>query len=320
MAKPKWLFLAALIACTALYAQSSTPPSEFGGIHLLKGYSAQRVWTVDAQAWEIKGSHHFVIHYEAEAGSWADPKDIQQYAWYRKTTIHGYTVRFALIKPGLKTQWEPERGRDLPPGNILLVTYVFWRRTKQYPEYSANFSAKIAGPSELADALLMTLTFDPSRESVSALAGVHGVSAVGGESGAFRAVNLLPGYTAVREQGIDVAAWKIEKPGGLIIHFEAGMSEGLAVNQRERNKYEWYREQLINGHRVLAALTRPGAKYSPDLDRERNLPPGNILLISYPLGGHKDHAANFIAKVASPEETGDALLMALTFDPSKSAF
>lgn len=134
------------------------------------------------------------------------------------------------------------------------------------------------------------------------------------------AVNVLPGYTAVREQGLDVVAWRIEKPGGLIIHFEAGTSEGLAVSTRDRAKYAWYREQFINGHRVLVALVRAGAEYSADLDRERSLPAANTLLVSYPLSGHKDHAANFVAKVANAEEMGDALLMALTFDPSKAAF
>jgi hypothetical protein len=80
--------------------------------------------------------------------------------------------------------------------------------------------------------------------------------------------------------------WKLKKPGGLV-HFQAGPSEGLAVNQKDKDKYAWCREQLINGHRVLAALIRPGAAYDPGLDSERNLPPGNILLLSYPLGGHK---------------------------------
>lgn len=138
--------------------------------------------------------------------------------------------------------------------------------------------------------------------------------------GSFPAVNLLPGYTATREQSLDGVGWKLQKPGGLIVHFEAGPSEGLAVHQKDRDKYVWCREQLINGHRVLVALIRPGATYDPGLDSERNLPPGNILLVSYPLGGHKDHAANFTAKVASPEEMGDALLMALTFDASKGEF
>jgi hypothetical protein len=159
----KRCFLAVAIGYSALYAHSSTAPSDFAGIHLLEGYSAQRKWAVDAAVWEIKGPNQFLIHFEAGDGSWAVPKDIQQYAWYRETIIRGHTVRLALVKPGLKTQWEPEHDRNLPPGNILLVTYVLWPATKLYPEHSANFSAKIAGPGELADALLMILTFEPSQ-------------------------------------------------------------------------------------------------------------------------------------------------------------
>jgi hypothetical protein len=136
----------------------------------------------------------------------------------------------------------------------------------------------------------------------------------------FDAIKLLPGYRIKSEPGLDVVAWKIEKPGGLIIHFEAGMSEGLAVNQEDKDKYAWYREQTVNGRRVLLALIRPGLKTDPDLDKERNLPPGNILIVTYPLSGHKDHAANFIGKVANSEEVADMLLMVLTFDPDKGIF
>ena len=39
--------------------------------------------------------------------------------------IHGYDVRFAVVKAGLKTQWEPNESRGLAPGNILLVTFLF---------------------------------------------------------------------------------------------------------------------------------------------------------------------------------------------------
>lgn len=158
----KRFFLAAAFGCVALFVHSSTPPSEFRGIHLLKGYSAERLWAVDATAWEINGPNGFLIDFEAGDESWADPNGIHQYAWYQETTIHGHIVRLALIKPGLKTQWEPEHDRNLAPGNILLVTYVLWPATKLYPEHSANFRAKVAGPGELADALLMILTFDPS--------------------------------------------------------------------------------------------------------------------------------------------------------------
>jgi hypothetical protein len=155
-----------LVACALRLsgqAAAAISDSNFGGIHLLDGYSTQRVWAVDAAVWEIKGPDHFLINFEAGDESWVDPKDAQQYAWYRETTVRGRTVRLALVRPGLKTQWEPEHDRNLPPGNILLVTYILWNSTKLYPEHSANFSAKIAGPGELADALLMILTFDPSK-------------------------------------------------------------------------------------------------------------------------------------------------------------
>jgi hypothetical protein len=157
--------LAMVAGCSALAAQAPAHPPTFGGIHLLEGYSAERRWAVDVAAWQIKGPHGFVINFEAGDGSWVDPKDAAQYAWFRETAIRGHRVRVALVKPGLKTQWEPERDRGLPPGNILLVTYVLWTATKQYPEHAENFSAKIANPEELADALLMILTFDPSKRS-----------------------------------------------------------------------------------------------------------------------------------------------------------
>lgn len=141
-----------------------------------------------------------------------------------------------------------------------------------------------------------------------------------GSRRSFEAVKLLPGYRIVGEPGLDVVAWKIEKPGGLIIHFEAGMNEGLAVNPGDKTKYEWQREQFLNGRKVLVALAKSGATIDPNLDKERNLPQGNILLISYPLSGHPDHAANFIGKVANSEELADMLLIALSFDPDKGIF
>jgi len=73
----------------------------------------------------------------------------------------------------------------------------------------------------------------------------------------------------------------------------------------------------MNGRTVLLALVKPGLKTDPDLDAERNLPPGNILLVTFPLGGHRDHAANFVGKIANQDEMMDMLLMVLTLDPSK---
>lgn len=133
-------------------------------------------------------------------------------------------------------------------------------------------------------------------------------------------IKLLSGYDLKKNWEVDALSATIEKPGGLIIHFEAGMSEGCAVDLKEKDKYQWYKEQSINGRRVILALIRPGLKTDPGLDKERNLPPGNILLVTFPLGGDRAHAANFIGKVADSGEMVDMLLMVLTFDPSKGIF
>ena len=146
-----------------------------------------------------------------------------------------------------------------------------------------------------------------------------GVLPFGSERG-FGGIQLLDGYSAKQGSAVDATVWTIQGKSGLIIHFEAGSSEGRVVDLKDKEKYAWYREQTVNGHKVLLALIKPGVKTDADLDAERNLPPGNILLLTFPLSGHRDHAANFVGKIANQEEMVDMLLMVLTFDPSKGNF
>jgi hypothetical protein len=68
------------------------------------------------------------------------------------------------------------------------------------------------------------------------------------------------------------------------------------------------------------ALRKPDLKTDADLEAERKSTSGNILMVTFPLGGSRDHAANFTAKVTNSEEMADMLLMALTFNPSKGNF
>lgn len=154
--------LLGLTLLLALSGQHAASQAEFGGIQLLDGYSTKRGSAVDATAWTIEGKTGLKIYFEAgpNEGSWADPKDQDKYAWYRERAIHGHGVRFALVKPGLKTQWEPDDSRGLSAGNVLLVTYLLGGKKS---DHTANFSAKIANQEELGDALLMVTTFDPSK-------------------------------------------------------------------------------------------------------------------------------------------------------------
>lgn len=141
-----------------------SPSTVFGGIQLPDGYSLKQERAIDASVWKIMGQNGFEISFEAgpSEGSWANTGDHGMYSWYREDKFHGYTVRFAFVKSGLKTRWEPDRSRGLPPGDILLVTFLL---NGSKSDHTANFSAKIANSGELADALLIIATFDPSKGS-----------------------------------------------------------------------------------------------------------------------------------------------------------
>jgi hypothetical protein len=152
-----------MLLLVGLYgAQAWANETVFGGIQLLAGYSAKRSSAVDAEVWTIERQGGMKIYFEAgpNEGSWADPQDRNNYAWYREQTIKGCTVRFALVKPGLKTQWERSESGESVPGNILLATFLLGGKSS---DHTANFSAKIASKEDLADALLMIMSFDPSK-------------------------------------------------------------------------------------------------------------------------------------------------------------
>ena len=151
------LFLVA-IGQTASLAADKLP----GTIKLLPGYSMHRERTVDASAWIIQKGTGLTINYEAgpSEGSAADPAKQNIYSWYKEQVVNGYKVRVALIKPGLKTVFEPKDGRGQEPGNILLVTFLL---DSERSGFAANFVAKIANSEEIADVLLMVFTFDPNK-------------------------------------------------------------------------------------------------------------------------------------------------------------
>jgi hypothetical protein len=131
-------------------------------------------------------------------------------------------------------------------------------------------------------------------------------------------IKLLPGYSMHREHAVDASSWTIEKGTSLTISYEAGPSEGPAADPGKQNIYAWYKEQIVNGHKVRVALIKPGLTTDFEPANNRGKEPGNILLVTFLLGSEKSgFAANFVAKVANSEEVADVLLMAFTFDPSK---
>ena len=129
-------------------------------------------------------------------------------------------------------------------------------------------------------------------------------------------LRLLDGYTFERSHTFDTINGVISKDGGLRIEFESGVSEGYAVDPGKKSQYIWYREQVVNGHKVMLALTNSeGTPWRPE--KERNPKPRQILMVTFPgrFGGLD--AANFSAEVLNQQEVVDMLLMVLTFDPNK---
>lgn len=130
-------------------------------------------------------------------------------------------------------------------------------------------------------------------------------------------IKLLDGYKFKRSSTIDTINGIIYKDGGLNIEFESGISEGYAVNPKDKNKYIWYREQIVNGHKVMLALTKSGVGTVWKSENSRSSKQYNILMVTFPGRFGPNDAANFYAEVLNEKEIADMLLMVLTFDPNK---
>lgn len=129
-------------------------------------------------------------------------------------------------------------------------------------------------------------------------------------------LRLLDGYRFERSHTFDTINGVITKPGGLRIEFESGLNEGYAIEPKNKTKYIWFREQTVNGHKVMVALVRRGmTPWKPEV--ARNPRPTNVLIVTFPGRIQPDDAANFYGEVANEQEIADMLLMVLTFDPDK---
>ena len=134
----------------------------------------------------------------------------------------------------------------------------------------------------------------------------------------FGNIRLLEGYKSEQGPGVDALIGLIARDGGLTIHFESGLQQGYWADPKERRKYIWYREQVVNGHRVMLALTEPGVGTVWKPEKPRSPKNGKVLMITFPGTFGPDDATNFWAEVTNEQEIADMMLMVLTFDPSKS--
>jgi len=89
--------------------------------------------------------------------------------------------------------------------------------------------------------------------------------AIRGDDPPYGEVRLLTGFRYQRSSTTDTINGLIFIDGGLNIEFESGISEGYAADPTKQKDYIWFREQIMNGHKVFFALTRPGdgTKWEP---------------------------------------------------------
>jgi hypothetical protein len=135
----------------------------------------------------------------------------------------------------------------------------------------------------------------------------------------FGDIRLLEGYKYSHGSGVDALDGTIEKDSGLTIHFESGPSQGYWADPKDKRKYIWYREQVVNGQRVMLGLAEAGVlnPWKPDKPRSRRKI--RVLMITFPEPGLNSWAAtNFWAEVISDEEIADMILMVLTFNRAKT--
>ena len=151
----------------------------------------------------------------------------------------------------------------------------------------------------------------------SILVVTMGISCFCSASKPYGGIRLLNGYQINRQAAIDADAWNIQK-NGFTIKFESGLNWGVAADPAHMDTYLWYREQNVNGFKVLLAMVKPGQKTVWEPENSRGMAPGSILLVTFVLSkSNPNNTANFWAKVANQEELIDMILMVLTFDPSK---
>lgn len=92
-------------------------------------------------------------------------------------------------------------------------------------------------------------------------------------------------------QSTDTRIGKIWKDGGITITYDIGELAGEWSNPKDRTKYQWYKEQIVEKQIVRIALTKD-----------------NELRVTYP-----NMKANFYGYVKTQEDIADFLLMVLTY-------
>jgi hypothetical protein len=148
-----------VICILALFTTTLADDPPYGGVKLLEGYKYKRSRTSDTINGLIFKEGGLSIAFESgvSEGYAADPKEQKHYVWFQEQEVNGHKVFLAGTQPGIGTRWRPEKSRG--SNRILMVTFP----GKFGPMDAANFYAEVVDDKEIAEMLLMVLTFDPAK-------------------------------------------------------------------------------------------------------------------------------------------------------------
>lgn len=136
------------------------PDEPYGGLKLLEGYKFERSHTSDSINGIISKEGGLRIEFESgiSEGYAVQVEKKATYIWYQEQVANGHRVMVALTKPD-DTKWRPQKSRKPKRKQILMVTFP----GKFGPMDAANFYAEVLNEGEVAEMLLMVLTFDPDK-------------------------------------------------------------------------------------------------------------------------------------------------------------
>jgi hypothetical protein len=111
-----------------------------GGIRLIKGYTHKTLQGIDTRVGRISKKGGVTINYDIGhlAGNYA-VMESKRAQWFRERRVAGEIVQIAFSKKG--------------------KVYI------TFPRANANFDANIKTPTEMADVLLMVLTFRDKKKT-----------------------------------------------------------------------------------------------------------------------------------------------------------
>jgi hypothetical protein len=120
-----------------------------GAVQLPAGWTQKRTGTIDSERGQITGPNgKLIVNYDigAMAGIHMSDHRKAECIWYKEQMIHGRRALIGLVK----TQ----------AGRALVVTF-FDRDNREWAKYPANFWSTVQDDEDIADTLLIALSYEP---------------------------------------------------------------------------------------------------------------------------------------------------------------